>query len=139
MKTLSLKIFTVFILTFAVITQVLATPLSQDQKNKLSNQPALREEMGKMIISIADLDILVNRDKTSDFEIFKEDAERILKSIKQIEALDKDGIYKDFLSKLKEPSEKLLEYSILKNKKAMDYPQKIFDACFACHKANRGY
>ncbi len=139
MKLFSKILILILTLSFVVTTQVFATPLSPDQKSKLVNQPALREEMGKMIISIADLDILVNRDKVSDYEIFKEDAERILKSIKQIESLDKDGIYKDFLSKLKEPSEKLLEYSILKNKKAMDYPQKIFDACFACHKANRGY
>lgn len=135
-----MKIFVLFFLVLGLIsTASFATPLTKEQQAKIAGNTTLRDQMGKMIISIADLDIIVNRDKTADFEIFKEDAERILKSIKEIEALDKEGVYKDFLTKLKEPTEKLLEYSILKNKKAMEYPEKIFNACFECHKTTRGY
>lgn len=135
-----MKVLVSFLLMLIFIsTSAFSMPLTQDQLKKVESNTALRDQMGKMIISIADLDIIVNRDKTADFEIFKEDAERILKAIKEIEALDKDGVYKDFLSKLKEPTEKLLQLSIIKDKKAMEYPEKIFNACFECHKANRGY
>lgn len=126
-----------FVVVFTSL--VMAGPLTKDQSKKWAGQSQLREQMSRMIISIADLDILVNRDKVADYEIFTEDAQRILEAIKKMRALDKDKDFEPFFKQLETPTQELLKFSKLKNKKAMEYPQKIFNACFACHQKHRGY
>lgn len=127
------------VFSLLIISTVIAKPISSEQKKGLEGSPQLREQMSKMIISIADLDILVNRDKILDYEIFKSDAERILSGIKEIRDLDKNKIYEPWLKELESPAKSLLKYSVTKNKKAAEYPEQIFNACFKCHKANRSY
>lgn len=116
-----------------------AKPLSDKQQQALETQPALREEMGKMIISLADLDILVNRDRVVDYEIFQDDARRILDAIARIRKMDTTGVYKPFLDKLAKPTQKLLESSKIQDPRASKYPEEIFNACFKCHQAHRGF
>lgn len=116
-----------------------ARPLNTKDHEKVVQNKDLKNEMDKMIISIADLDILVNRDKVADYEIFIEDAERILTSVQKIRSLDKEKVFKPFLDELEDHAEKLLKYSKKKDERAMKYPEKIFNACFKCHQKNRKY
>ncbi|MCP5464060.1 MAG: hypothetical protein H7A33_03450 [Deltaproteobacteria bacterium] len=131
--------FFCLIIGFFAATLAQAKPLSSKQQKNLVNQESLRDQMSKMIISLADLDILVNRDKVQDYEIFQEDAERILAAIKKIRELDKDKVFEPFLKDLEKPTENLLKYSVQKSEKALRYPEEIFNACFRCHQAKRGY
>lgn len=125
------------ILTLSATAQ--ARPLSAKDHSKLTTQKELKAEMDKMIISVADLDILVNRDKIADYEIFIEDAERILQSVKTIRKIDQDKLFKPFLDELEDHAQKLLKYSQKKDERALKYPEKIFNACFKCHQKNRKY
>lgn len=77
--------FTLMILSLGLCVAfgTIAKPLSKSQKAKLSTQDAkqqgfLKTQMSHMIVSIADLDILTNRDEIADYEIFIEGAGRIL-------------------------------------------------------------
>lgn len=133
------KFFSLLITMVLLSPLVLAHPLSKSQMNEMKSQPTLRDQMDKMILSIADLDILVNRDKITDYEIFKEDAQRILDSLKKMREIDSTGIFKPYFDQLEKPTQQLLKYSTEKNPKAMAYPEKIFNACFKCHQANRNY
>lgn len=108
-------------------------PLSGTQKNNTS----LIEQMDKMILSVADLDILVNRDKIMDYEIMAEDAKRILNAVENIRKIDKNGVFKKFLDKLEKPARKLHEFSLKKDARASQYTGAIFNACFQCHQTHR--
>ncbi len=114
-----------------------ARPLSAKQLQKVENYETLRDQMDAMVLSIADLDILINRDKVLDYDIFKEDAERILNSIDKIRGLDPEGIFEPYIKQLEKHAQKLLYYAIKKDEKALKYPQKIFDTCFQCHQKHR--
>lgn len=131
------KIF-IFLSVFLAVTGIVnADPLTPKQQEKLAVQPSLRDEMDKMILSIADMDILLNRDKVADYEIFVEDADRILKSIAAIRKMDKSGVFKDFLNRLEKPTKSLFKYATAKDARAMQYPEEIFNACFSCHQKHR--
>ncbi len=119
-----------------------AKPLTKAQKGTLSTQDAkqqgfLKAQMNHMIVSIADLDILTNRDEIADYEIFIEDADRILKAVAEIRAIDTSGVYKQMLEDLETPTLKLKEYSLKKDSRAMKMPDQIFNACFRCHQTHR--
>ncbi len=134
------KVILIFLGLFLLVSAVsIAKPLSGKQHQALETQPGLRDEMGKMIISIADLDILVNRDRVVDYEIFQDDARRILDAIARIRKMDTMQVYKSFLDRLAKPTEKLLELSKNQDPKASKYPEEIFNACFKCHQAHRGF
>lgn len=132
--------FSLFNLVFCVLlsAHLSATPLSKEQAKSFEGQESLRAEMSKMILSIADLDIIVNRDKTIDYEIFQEDAKRILDSITKIRKMDTGQVYKPFIDKLEKHASQLLKLSLNKDKAAAKVPQKIFDTCFKCHQEHRG-
>lgn len=127
----------IFILILTLFTFInspaQAHPLTPDQKSN----PTLIEQMDKMILSVADLDILVNRDKVMDYEIMTEDAKRILDAVKGIRTLDKNGVFKKFLDQLEKPTAKLHQYSLKKDPKAKKYTDAVFNACFQCHQAHR--
>ena len=125
-------IFGLFI-TFVFAATVMARSLSAPKLRDLKQRPELREQMDKMILSMFDMDIMVNKTKTADYDILKEDAERILQAIQEIRAKDPKGVFYDHLKKLEEPTELLLKYAKKRNPLAMNYPEKIFDACFQCH------
>jgi len=133
----ALILLAVICLAFSQI--VWAKPLSEKKQAIVKEEGTLRHQMDLMILSIADLDILTNRDKIADFEIFIQDANRILASIVRIRKIDSHNVYEPFLKKLEKPTKKLLHYSKLKDVKAMKYPEKIFNACFSCHQAHRTY
>lgn len=134
------KVIFIFLGLFLFVSATsFAKPLSDKQKQVLETQPGLRDEMGKMIISLADLDILVNRDRVVDFEIFQDDAQRILDAIARIRKLDAGQVYKPFLDRLSKPTQKLLEASKIQDPRASKYPEEIFNACFKCHQAHRGF
>lgn len=116
-----------------------AYPLTEKQSRQIKSYPQLRGEMDKMILSIADLDILVNRNQVADYEIFKQDAQRILDAVAQMRKIDTAGIFKNDLDDLEKPTTQLLSYSEKNDSKAMGYPEKIFDACFKCHQQHRSY
>lgn len=131
-------------MSFALLItyNVLAKPLTKTQKEELNAQDAkqqgfLQKQMNHMIVSIADLDILTNRDEIADYEIFIEDADRILKAIGEIRAIDTSGVYKKMLDDLETPTLKLKELSLKKDKRAMKIPDQIFNACFKCHQTHR--
>lgn len=135
-------IITLLSLCLLVTVGALAKPLTKTQKNILSTQDTkqqgfLKSQMNSMIVSIADLDILTNRDEIADYEIFIEDAERILKAISEIRAIDANGVYKQMLDDLETPTRKLKEYSLQKDSRAMKIPDQIFNACFRCHQTHR--
>lgn len=136
---MSFLILVAFSLFTTFTNPLSAKPLDEKQKQELKSptNENLRDQMNKMIISIADLDILANRDETADFEIFIEDADRILKAIAEIRKLDKAGIYTKLLDDLETPTRKLKELSLEKNQKAMEMPEQIFNACFQCHQTHR--
>ena len=110
-----------------------AHPLSTMQKGNSS----LVEQMDKMILSVADLDILVNRDKVMDYDIMTEDAKRILMAVENIRKLDTQGIFKKFLDRLEKPAQKLHDFSKKKDNRAAKYTAEIFNACFNCHQTHR--
>lgn len=139
---LKYSLITTFSLGLCLAGAVMARPLTSSQKEKLSTQDAkqqgfLKKQMNHMIVSIADLDILTNRDEIADYEIFIEDANRILQAIAEIRLLDTSGVYKKMLSDLETPTLKLKEYSLKKDPKAMAMPDQIFNACFKCHQTHR--
>jgi len=135
-----MKNFLIILCCSLILTySAFAKPLTKTQKSKLEGQPTLRAQMDKMVISIADLDILVNRDKLADYDIFIEDAQRILNAITDIRKIDEAKAYEPFLQDLETPTFKLLKYSIKRDKRAMKYTEKIFNACFRCHQENRSY
>lgn len=136
--------FTMMILSLGLCVAfgTIAKPLSKSQKAKLSTQDAkqqgfLKTQMSHMIVSIADLDILTNRDEIADYEIFIEDADRILKAVGEIRAIDTSGVYTKMLDALETPTLKLKEYSLKKDQRAMAMPDQIFNACFRCHQTHR--
>ena len=114
-----------------------AKPLTEAQQAALKDNKKLRDQMNSMVVSIADLDILINRDNVMDYDIFQDDAERILKAIAKIRKLDDGKVYKPFLDQLEKPAQNLLNYSKAKDPKAKEATNAIFDACFSCHKAHR--
>lgn len=116
---------------------VFAYPLDTEFKTKLEGQPQLREQMGKMILSVADMDIMVNREQIIDFEILEEDAKRILEAVENIKKIDTTGIFKKHIKNLETPTRKMLELVKKKDVKATLYPDKIFEACFKCHSVHR--
>jgi hypothetical protein len=116
---------------------VFAYPLDTEFKTKLEGQPLLREQMGKMILSVADMDIMVNREQIVDFEILQEDAARILEAVETIKKIDTTGIFKKHIKNLEMPTRKMLDLAKQKNVKATLYPDKIFEACFKCHSVHR--
>ena len=140
------RFFTVFILAAACVwvasrlsesSLVFAYPLASESKIKLEGQPALREQMGKMILSVADMDIMVNKEQVTDFEILQEDATRILEAVENIKKLDTMGIFKKHIKNLEAPTRKMLEFAKQKDIRATQYPDKIFEACFKCHAVHR--
>lgn len=133
------KVISILMVMMVFSSIVFAYPLTDRQNRQIKSYPQLRGEMNKMILSIADLDILVNRNQVADFDIFKEDAQRILDAVAQMRTIDATGIFKSFIDDLERPTKKLLSYSNKKDKKAMEYPEVIFNACFNCHKAHRSY
>jgi hypothetical protein len=134
------KIFIILLsLSLILPSLVMAKPLSKKQEKALMGHETLRDQMSKMIISIADLDILINRDNVIDYEIFQADAERILAALKKIKEMDPENAFTPFLNKLEKPTIKLLELSKKQDPKAAKYPKKIFNACFKCHQAHRNY
>ncbi len=133
-----MKKLIIFLSVFVAFTTAAhADPLTPKQTEKLVGQETLRDQMDKMILSIADMDILVNRDQIADYEVFIEDADRILKAIVEIRKLDKAGVFTDFLNRLEKPTKSLFKYATAKDAKAMQYPEEIFNACFACHQKHR--
>ena len=131
-------------ISFALVIthSALAKPLSKSQKKELSAQDEkqqgfLKKQMNQLIVSIADLDILTNRDEIADYEIFIEDADRILKAVGEIRAIDTSGVFKQMLDDLETPTLKLKELSLKKDKRAMLVPDQIFNACFRCHQTHR--
>lgn len=125
-------VFFLTLLTF-INSPAQAHPLDPNQKSN----PSLIEQMDKMILSVADLDILVNRDKVMDYEIMTEDAKRILDAVKNIRAIDKNGVFKKFLDQLEKPATKLHHYSLKKDPRAKKYTEGVFNACFQCHQTHR--
>ena len=97
----------------------------------------LRDQMDKMILSVADMDIMVNKNKELDYEILQEDAERILEALKHISRLDKNGHFKSHILHVKEPAQNMLKYAKKQDSRAGQYPEQIFNACFKCHAENR--
>lgn len=134
--TFILVIFSGFAIAKSQHTQN-ALPVEQPQINNPSKPETLRDQMDKMIISVADLDIMVNKNKELDYEILQEDAERILDALKHISRLDKNGRFKKHVAHVKEPTQNLLKYAKQKDSRAGDYPEQIFNACFKCHAENR--
>ena len=131
-------------LTLALLVAVVAVanPLSEEQKAKLNTQSHatqknLRGQMNQMIVSIADLDILTNRDQIADYELFVQDADRILQAIGEVRKIDTSGVFKSLLDELEKPTQKLKDYSLKKDKRAMDVPDEIFNVCFKCHATHR--
>lgn len=142
MKIAKVVVLSLVCLGLAGTTLSYAKPLSKTQTKKLSkqeqkDQKALKKQMNKMIISIADLDILVNRDNIVDWEIYIDDADRILNAIAEIRKIDKVGVYKKLLNDLETPTKKLKLYSEQKDLRATKQPDMIFDACFKCHQIHR--
>lgn len=137
MKKLSYIIFPLLIFVLVLQGQAFSYELSKKKKELLAKDENLKTHMDKMIISMADLDILINRDQIVDFEIFEEDAKRILDAIEKIRKLDNQNIFKSELRELEKPTKKLYYYSKKKDKRATKYTDKIFNACFKCHKTHR--
>lgn len=133
------KLIVLFMTCVLIGSVAMAKPLTEKQVQHLKSKPTLRGEMDKMILSIADMDILVNRDHIADYEIFQEDAKRILKSIAQIRKIDPQGVFEPFMRHLESLTRKFLYYSKKKDRRAMEYPEKIFNACFNCHTKHRTY
>lgn len=97
----------------------------------------LREQMVQFLVSMSDLDAIVNRDQDIDYELFMEDAQRILSTIDQVRKIDATGVFKKELDKLEKLNKKFFQYSMDHNPKAAKYPEKIFNVCFECHRAHR--
>lgn len=99
----------------------------------LKDRDALRKQMVQLLMRVADLDILVNRDHETDYDLFKEDAKGILEILDIIKAMDKEKLFKKELRAVEKPTRKLLHYSEQENPKAANTTADIMNACFRCH------
>jgi len=125
------------ILTLTLASIAMAKTLSKPQLTDLKKRPELREQMDKMILSMFDMDIMIHKTQTADYDILKEDAERILQAIQEIRAKDPDSILYKHLKNLEEPTSLLLKYAKKQDPRALKYPEQIFSACFQCHSVYR--
>lgn len=129
-----------FALTLLFVTYSLtasAFELNAKDKQTYQGNAPLRDQMDKMILSVADMDLMINRDREIDYDILKEDAERILKTIAAIRALDKERLLKKPLDQLESPTKAMLKYSQKRDPRVAKYPEKVFNACFQCHANHR--
>lgn len=97
----------------------------------------LREQMVQFLVSMSDLDAVVNRDQEIDYDLFMEDAQRILSTIDRVRKIDTAGVFKKELDKLEKLNKKFYQYSMEHNPKAAKYPEQIFNVCFECHRVHR--
>ena len=111
--------------------------VSRGNLKSLKQRPELREQMDKMILSMFDIDIMMNKTHELDYEILQEDAERILQAIGEIRAKDRHKIFYKHLKNLEEPTQELLKYSKKQDPLVSKYADQIFDACFKCHSIYR--
>ncbi len=108
-----------------------------DHGTLLKERAPLRDQMAKLLVYMADLDILVNRDQEIDYSLFQDDAEGLLKTLDSVKGLDAEKLFSKEIAAVERPTKKLLEYAKQQNPKAAKYPDKIFNACFQCHATYR--
>lgn len=103
----------------------------------IAQAETLREQMDSMILSVADMDIMVSKGESLDYSILVEDAERILAALQKIRGLDKQGLFKTDVASLEKLAQNLLKYAKAKDARAGKLPEEIFTACFKCHTEHR--
>ncbi len=131
------KVLSFVVLALCLSPLAFGHPPKPEQKKMVVNRPQLKEQMGQLVVSMADLDLLINRDKTTDFEIFKEDGDRILKAIQKIRELDQKLVFKNYLDELQKPADQFVKQSERKSKKAITSFNEMTLVCFGCHKVHR--
>lgn len=122
------------LITSAVIALLSTSVLA---KTVTKNSMTLRDQMDSMILSVADMDIMVNKNQETDFAILAEDAQRILDALVNIKALDKAGVFTKHITNLEKPAQALLKLAKKQDPLASAYPEQIFNACFKCHSEHR--
>lgn len=98
---------------------------------------ALRDQMVQLLVSMSDLDIVMNRDHETDYTLFKEDADRILAAVSRIRVLDETQVFAPYLNELEGFTTQFRDASVARNPKARTYPEKMFNVCYQCHATHR--
>jgi hypothetical protein len=93
----------------------------------------MHEQMDNMILSVADMDKMTAKGGDLDYDILKEDAQRILTALQKIKVADRQHQFGSHIANVEKPAQNLLKYANLKDPRAGQYPQEIFEACFKCH------
>lgn len=109
----------------------------KDHQRFLKDRPTLRDQMVQFLLSMSDLDILKHRDREIDYDRYKDDAQRIVTALTQVKKLDTDHLFDSELKKLDILNKKMLQFATDRNPKVEDYPDKIFQVCFGCHRDYR--
>lgn len=103
------------------------------EKPAVPNYSELKTQMDKMILSAADMDIMVNKNRELDFDILGDDARAILDAVAKIREIDKGKAFAPHLRHLEGAAKKLQRAAVKRDPKAGDYANRVFETCFSCH------
>lgn len=103
------------------------------EKSSVPNYSELKTHMDKMILSAADMDIMVNKNRELDYDILGDDARMILDAVAKIRGIDKGKAFAPHLRHLEAAAKKLQRAAVKRDPKAGDYANRVFETCFSCH------
>lgn len=112
---------------------------SSQEKNppEVRSTMMLKEYMAHFGSLVAGMEIMKLKEKNPDWDAIRITIQQMGQTLKQLQAADKEGNYKEFTDVLEKNLSEVKNYGDKKDKRVFDSFEKLTNTCFQCHAAHR--
>jgi hypothetical protein len=112
-------------------------PPSEQSPQEVRSTMVLKEYMSHFGSLVAGMEIMKLKEKKPDWEAIQITIDEMDKTLKEMQAADAAGNYKEFTDVLEKNLTEVRSYGMKRNKKVYESFDKLTQTCFQCHAAHR--